>query len=127
VIGRDARNVSLEDAPQYIGAYTCGNDVSSRKWQMDPKLAGSVPQWSYSKSFDTYAPLGPCLVSADLINPKDLHLTTKVNGEERQSSGVNDLLFDCAYLIHFFSQGQTLETGTVFMTGTPGGKSLHSL
>jgi 2-keto-4-pentenoate hydratase/2-oxohepta-3-ene-1,7-dioic acid hydratase in catechol pathway len=122
IIGKEAKNVPLEKAMEYISAYTCGNDVSSRKWQRDPKLAGGVPQWSYSKSFDTYAPLGPCLLSAEQVkHPSELHLTTVVNGKTRQSSSVGDLLFDCAYLVYFFSQWQTLEKGTVFMTGTPGG------
>ncbi|KAL6251919.1 hypothetical protein RBB50_002129 [Rhinocladiella similis] len=122
IICKDAKNVPLDKATDYIGAYTCGNDISSRKWQRDPKLAGSLPQWTYGKSFDTYAPLGPCLVSSEaMTDPSKLWLTTTVNGEQRQSSSVGDLLFDCAYLVHFFSQGQTLEKGTVFMTGTPGG------
>ena len=106
----------------YVGAYTCGNDVSSRKLQRDPKLAGNVPQWGFSKGFDTYAPLGPCLVSSEVVpDPAKLHLQTIVDGEVRQSEGVNDLLFDCATIISYLSTGTTLQKGSVIMTGTPGG------
>jgi len=125
VLGRDAKDVPVSSALSYIGAYTCGNDVSSRKFQRDPALAGGVPQWGFSKGFDTFAPLGPCLVSGEVIkDPKELHLKTIVDGEVRQDTGIDDLLFDCAYLLSYLSQGTTLKKGTVVMTGTPGGKSL---
>ncbi|KAI5919537.1 hypothetical protein F4810DRAFT_687248 [Camillea tinctor] len=122
VIGKDAKDVSVEDALDYVAAYTCGNDISSRKLQRDPKLAGNVPQWGFSKGFDTFAPLGPCLVRSDIIpNPKQLHLVTKVDGEVRQDEMVDDLLFDCAYLVSYLSSGTTLKKGSIIMTGTPGG------
>ncbi|OAP63481.1 hypothetical protein AYL99_02708 [Fonsecaea erecta] len=122
VIGRDAKDVPLDQALDYVGAYTAGNDVSSRKLQRDPELAGRVPQWGFSKGFDTFAPLGPCLVAPDLIgNPAELHLKTIVDGETRQSESVSDLLFDCPYIISYLSQGTTLQKGSVIMTGTPGG------
>lgn len=124
VIGKDAKDVSVEKALDYVAAYTCGNDISSRKLQRDPKFAGNVPQWGFSKGFDTYAPLGPCLVRADLVgDPKKLLLKTIVDGETRQEEYVEDLLFDCAYLISYLSSGTTLKKGSVIMTGTPGGKS----
>jgi 2-keto-4-pentenoate hydratase/2-oxohepta-3-ene-1,7-dioic acid hydratase in catechol pathway len=122
VIGRDAKDVPLADALDYVAAYTCGNDISSRKLQRDPEFAGKIPQWGFSKGFDTFAPLGPCLVAADLIgNPKTLHLQTIIDGDVRQDESVGDLLFDCAYCIHYLSQGTTLQKGSVIMTGTPGG------
>jgi len=122
VIGKDAKNVSEAEALDYVAGYTCGNDVSSRKLQRDPTLAGVVPQWGFSKGFDTYAPLGPCLVSGELIgDPATLQMTTKVDGQVRQDTAVDDLLFKCAYLISYMSQGSTLSKGTVIMTGTPGG------
>ena len=122
-IGRDAKDVSVEDALSYVAAYTCGNDVSSRKLQRDPAFAGVIPQWGFSKGFDTYAPLGPCLVRSDLIgNPAGLYLATIVNGQVRQKESVGDLLFDCAYLISYLSSGTTLQKGSVVMTGTPGGE-----
>jgi len=124
VIGKDAKNVPESEALDYIAAYTVGNDISSRKLQRDPAFAGVVPQWGFSKGFDTFAPLGPCLVSSELIgDPQQLHLTTTVDGEVRQDEGVSDLLFNCAYLLSYLSQGTTLQKGSVIMTGTPGGRS----
>jgi len=122
VMGRDAKDVSREEALDYVAGYTSGNDVSSRKLQRDPQLAGNVPQWGFSKGFDTYAPLGPALISSELIpDPSKLHLKTIIDGETRQSESVSDLLFDCAYIISYLSQGTTLQKGQVIMTGTPGG------
>lgn len=129
VLGRDAKDVpaSMEALFSYVAAYTCGNDVSSRKLQRDPALAGGVPQWGFSKGFDTWAPLGPCLVRADLVgDPAALELSTIINGEVRQRESISDLLFDCAYLISYLSTGTTLQKGTVIMTGTPGGEYLPS-
>lgn len=123
IIGKDAKDVKKEDALSYVAAYTCGNDVSSRKLQRDPTLAGGVPQWGFSKGFDTFAPLGPVLVRSDLIgDPSKLDLATIVNGDLRQEESVGDLLFDCAYLIEYLSSGTTLQAGSVIMTGTPGGE-----
>ena len=99
-----------------------GNDVSSRKLQRDPELAGTVPQWNFSKGFDTYAPLGPQIVSTKIIlDPSKLHLKTMVNGETRQSSGIYDLCFKVPYLLSYCSQSTTLKKGTVVMTGTCAG------
>lgn len=122
MIGRDCKDVSEADALSYVAAYTCGNDISSRKLQRDPAFAGRVPQWGFSKGFDTFAPLGPCLVNASLIDdPAKLHLKTIVDGEVRQEESVSDLLFGCAYLVSYLSSGTTLEKGSIIMTGTPGG------
>ncbi|KAH7357396.1 hypothetical protein BKA66DRAFT_562564 [Pyrenochaeta sp. MPI-SDFR-AT-0127] len=122
VIGKDAKNVPLEQALDYVAAYTAGNDISSRKLQRDPTLAGGVPQWGFSKGFDTFAPVGPALIASELIrDPKELLLQTVVDGELRQKEFVSDLLFDCAYLIHYLSKGTTLRKGSIIMTGTPGG------
>ena len=122
VIGRDAKDVSEKDALDYVAGYTAGNDISCRKLQRDPVLAGPVPQWGFSKGFDTFAPLGPVVVSAQLIpDPAKLHLQTLVDGEERQSCGTDDLCFDIPYLISYFSTGTTLQAGSIIMTGTPGG------
>ncbi|KAJ5534409.1 hypothetical protein N7527_000663 [Penicillium freii] len=122
VIGKDAKDVPIEEALSYVAAYTAGNDVSSRKLQRDPAYAGVVPQWGFSKGFDTFAPLGPVLVAAsEIADPSRLKLKTIINGELRQEEGVHDLLFDCKYLISYLSQGTTLQKGSVIMTGTPGG------
>ena len=128
IIGKDAKDVSREEALDYVGAYTAGNDISSRKLQRDVAFAGRIPQWGFSKGFDTFAPLGPCLVSPDLVgDPAGLQLKTVVNGEGRQEESVGDLLFDCAYLISYLSSGTTLRKGSVIMTGTPGGELLPLL
>lgn len=125
VIGRDAKNVSEEDALDYVAAYTVGNDVSARDWQRETGKAGSVPQWSFSKSFDKYAPLGPCMVSSQLLGAADdLTLKTSVNGEVRQSGNTGDLCFGVRALVAWCSQGQTLQRGSLIMTGTPGGVGL---
>lgn len=109
----------------YVAAYTVGNDISSRKLQRNPELAGNVPQWGFSKGFDTFAPLGPVLVRPDLIgDPKTLLLKTTIDGVVRQEEFVGDMLFDCAYLISYLSSGTTLQKGSIIMTGTPGGKLL---
>ncbi|XRM46488.1 hypothetical protein ABZX51_009522 [Aspergillus tubingensis] len=122
IIGKDAKDIPPETALSYIAAYTAGNDISTRKLQRDPALAGTVPQWGFSKGFDTFAPMGPCLVAASAItDPSTLHLRTTVDGEVRQDETVSDLLFDCAYLVSYLSQGTTLQKGSVIMTGTPGG------
>ena len=122
VMGRDCKDISKAEALNYIGGYVTGNDMSARSWQRDPTFAGPVPQFNFSKGFDKYAPLGPVLVSTELLGQaNDLVLETRVNGELRQSSSTSDLLFDVATLVEFLSQGTTLQKGTVVMTGTPGG------
>ncbi|KAH6698481.1 hypothetical protein BKA61DRAFT_497106 [Leptodontidium sp. MPI-SDFR-AT-0119] len=119
VIGKDGKDIPMERALDYVAAYTCGNDVSARTLQR------AVPQWAFSKGFDTFCPLGPCLIRADLVkDPKDLKLTTKINGEVRQEEMVADLVFDCSYLVSYLSSGTTLRKGSVIMTGTPSGVGL---
>jgi 2-keto-4-pentenoate hydratase/2-oxohepta-3-ene-1,7-dioic acid hydratase in catechol pathway len=120
VIGRDAKDVTEAEAFDFVAAYTVGNDISSRKLQRDPAFAGKVPQWGFSKGFDTFAPLGPCLVASKLINdPDNLLLTTTVDGEQRQHENTSDLLFGCKYLISYLSQGTTLEKGKCHHDGNP--------
>lgn len=104
VVGKDAKDVPREKALEYVAAYTAGNDISSRKLQRDPAYAGKIPQWCFSKGFDTFAPLGPCLVAAvEIPDPTKLHLRTIVDGEVRQDESVSDLLFDCSYIISYLS------------------------
>ncbi|KAK9449626.1 fumarylacetoacetate hydrolase domain-containing 2 [Limtongia smithiae] len=125
VIGRDAKNVSSEDALDYVAGYTVGNDISARDWQMDPGKAGVVPQWTFSKSFDKYAPLGPCIVSTSILgDASKQQLSTFVNGDLRQSANTEDLCFGVRRVIEFCSRGQTLQKGSLIMTGTPGGVGL---
>ncbi|KAE8372127.1 hypothetical protein BDV26DRAFT_298145 [Aspergillus bertholletiae] len=125
VIGREGKDIPESEALDYVAGYTVGNDVSSRDWQREASKAGPVPQWSFSKSFDQYAPVGPCLVSPSILGEAGgLALQTIINGEVRQSGSTDDLWFGVRRLITFCSQGQTLQRGSLIMTGTPGGVGL---
>lgn len=118
VIGKKCKDVSKEKALNCVGGYTCGNDVSSRDWQL--KKGGS--QWCRGKSFDTFAPLGPCLVTPDSIgDPGQLRIQTVLNGQTVQDGNTNDLIRDVPTLIEFLSQSTTLLPGTAIFTGTPSG------
>lgn len=118
VIGKKCKNVSKADALNYVLGYTCGNDVSARDWQKD--FGGS--QWCRGKTFDTFCPLGPCLVTSDEIkNPNNLNIKTILNGETVQDSTTADMIFDVPTLIEFLSGSTTLLPGTVILTGTPSG------
>lgn len=122
VIGKDCKNVSESEALDYVAGYVSGNDVSCRDWQMEKDKAGMMPQWSFSKSFDKYAPLGPCIASTAVVgDASGLKLRTYVNGELRQESDTADLVFGVKKLVSFLSTGQTLQAGSLIMTGTPGG------
>lgn len=118
VIGRVAKNVSREKALDYVLGYTCANDVSARDWQL--RRGGG--QWCRGKFFDTFAPLGPCLVTPDDIpNPNTLKIRTLLNGEAVQDWNTNDMIFNVPTLIEFLSASTTLLPGTVILTGTPQG------
>ena len=118
VIGKACKNVSKTDALNYVLGYTCANDVSARDWQKD--YGGS--QWCRGKTFATFAPLGPCLVTADEIpNPNALKIKTVLNGETMQDWNTNDMIFDVPTLIEFLSGSTELSPGTVILTGTPHG------
>lgn len=120
VIGRDCKDVTADEALDYVLGYTCGNDVSARDWQKDPPLAGS--QWTRSKIFDNFAPLGPVIVTKDEIpDPNTLGIRCIVNGDVRQDSNTNDLIFNVQQIVSFLSIGSTLLAGTVILTGTPAG------
>lgn len=117
-IGRRAKNVKKADAHHYILGYTIGNDVSARDWQ---KQWGGG-QFCRGKTFDTFAPLGPHIVTTDEIpDPSQLTLTTRLNGQVMQTSPTSDMIFDVPTLIEFLSQSTTLEAGTIIFTGTPHG------
>lgn len=125
VIGKTGKNIPKESALSHVAGYVVSNDVSARAWQRDPKKAGGVPQWCFSKGFDKFAPLGPLLVSPAVVgNASTLNLRTTVNGEERQNSDTGDLLFGVEEIVSFISQGTTLEAGTVVLTGTPSGVAM---
>lgn len=114
VIGKKARQVKEREALDYVLGYTCGNDVSARDCQRRLDR-----QWARGKSFDTFAPLGPW-VETD-IDPENVALSTRLNGEVMQSSNSSDLLFSCRHLVSYISECMTLLPGTVIMTGTPSG------
>jgi 2-keto-4-pentenoate hydratase/2-oxohepta-3-ene-1,7-dioic acid hydratase in catechol pathway len=116
VIGRPCRHVPEGRGLEPIGGYTVMNDVSTRDWQY------RAPTWTLGKSFDTHGPLGPAIVTADeLGDPHSLELSTWVNGELRQHSNTDQLIFDCGRLVEILSTVCTLQPGDVVSTGTPAG------
>jgi 2-keto-4-pentenoate hydratase/2-oxohepta-3-ene-1,7-dioic acid hydratase in catechol pathway len=118
VISRACKNIQRGEAMDYVLGYTCANDVSARDWQKE----GGGSQWSRGKSFDTFAPLGPVLVTPDEIpDPPALQIRTWVNGEVLQDCSTADMVFDIPTLIEFLSGSTTLLPGTVILTGTPHG------
>ncbi|QIW97638.1 hypothetical protein AMS68_003156 [Peltaster fructicola] len=125
VIGKTCKNVSKEEALDYVAGYVSSNDVSCRDWQIEKTKAGFMPQWCFSKSFDKYAPMGPAIVSTKLLGDgKGLSLKTYVNGQVRQETNTSDLCFGVAEIVSFLSTGSTLDVGSCIMTGTPGGVGL---
>lgn len=120
VIGQKASRVSKEEALDYVFGYTVGNDFSNRAWQLEPTLSGG--QWCFSKSFDTSAPVGPAIVSKDILrDAKGLDISLTLNGDVMQSSNTDNMIFSAAELVSFLSQGMTLLPGTLIFTGTPAG------
>jgi 2-keto-4-pentenoate hydratase/2-oxohepta-3-ene-1,7-dioic acid hydratase in catechol pathway len=116
IIGIGGKHVSAADAPAAIFGYCVGNDMTERMWQH------ASPQWSLGKSFDTHAPMGPWIVTADEVgDPHALDIKCWVNGEQRQNSNTRHLVFDIWHQIEHLSTGMTLEPGDCLFTGTPGG------
>jgi 2-keto-4-pentenoate hydratase/2-oxohepta-3-ene-1,7-dioic acid hydratase in catechol pathway len=112
VIGREAKNVPVEEAGRYVFGVTAGNDVSERDWQ------SADLQWFRAKGSDTFGPLGPVLVVG--LDHNDLLLQTRVNGELRQSARTSDLIFDVEEIVSYVSHYVTLYPGDIIFTGTPG-------
>ena len=118
VIGQTAKNVSEENAIQHVFGYTCGNDISARDWQKG-RPGG---QWLLGKTFDTFAPCGPNIVTADEVgNAADLKIEMRLNGETMQSSCTEKLIFSIPFLISHISKFVTLQPGDLLFTGTPSG------
>lgn len=116
VIGKRARRVPESEAYDYVAGYTCGHDVSERNFQRGDG------QWLRAKSSDTFAPIGPVIVTKDEIpDPHALKLGTKVNGEVRQNSSTNQIIFKVPKLVEFISSYVTLDPGDLIFTGTPPG------
>ena len=118
VIGKTGKDIPKDKALDHVLGFTVGHDVSARIWQ---EQKGGT-QWCRGKSFDTFAPMGPMLVTPDEIPDLSiLEVKTRLNGESVQHGRVADMIFDVPTLIHFLSQDTTLLAGTVIMTGTPQG------
>ena len=118
IIGRKGKNIEPEDAMDYVFGYTCANDVSARDWQIEKQQG----QWFRGKSFDTFCPLGPFVVTKDdIADPNDLTLRTTLNGLTVQNSSTSDMIFNIPSMISFLSRSMTLLPGTVILTGTPEG------
>ena len=116
IIGKRGRHISKDKAHEHVFGYCVGNDVTERFWQH------RTPQWSLGKSFDTHAPMGPWITTADdVADPHALGLRCFVNGEKRQDSNTKHLVFGLWDQIEHLSQAMTLEPGDLIFTGTPGG------
>lgn len=117
VIGREARNVSENDALSCVAGYCTGNDFSAR----DLQLESGGGQWMLGKTPDHFAPLGPYLMTAEQVDPDNLKLECRVNGETRQSSNTSDFIFNSRKMISYISRYITLKPGDIIFTGTPEG------
>ena len=116
VIGKKGNYIKTDNALNYVFGFCIGNDVSARDWQM------KTSQWTLGKSFDDYGPIGPYITTLDEIeNPNNLNIKSYVNGEVRQISNTNQLIFSVPELISYLSQVMTLEPGDIIFTGTPAG------
>jgi len=116
IVGKKGKDIKLEEAEHHIFGYTCFNDVSARDIQFKDK------QWTRGKSFDTFAPLGPCIITADQVSdPNNLWIRTCVNSELRQNSRTGNMVFNVYQIVQKLSQVMTLEPCDVIATGTPSG------
>ena len=121
IIGKKGKNIPVSEAKKYIFGYTAFNDISAREIQFKDK------QWTRGKSFDTFAPIGPCITTADQIgNPSNLNIRTRVNGELRQDSSTKNMVFDVYEVIHHISRVMTLEPCDIIATGTPAGVAVFT-
>ncbi|QQE11039.1 fumarylacetoacetate hydrolase family protein [Planctomycetota bacterium] len=118
IIGKGGRNIAEEDALDHVFGYTVANDISARKHQ---KHTGGG-QWIRGKSFDTFCPLGPAIVTADEVSdPQDLPISLTLNDQTMQFDNTKNMIFSVAFLISFISRDTTLLPGTTILTGTPSG------
>ncbi len=117
VLGRDVYRADEATARAAVGGISAFHDVSGRRAQLETPLR----QFTLGKSFDTFAPMGPCVVTADGVDLADIDVATSVNGEQRQASNTRNLIFSIVELIVYLSKGMTLQAGDVIATGTPGG------
>jgi 2-keto-4-pentenoate hydratase/2-oxohepta-3-ene-1,7-dioic acid hydratase in catechol pathway len=115
IIGKKAKNIEVDEVPDYVLGYTCANDVSARDCQMRIDK-----QWARAKSFDTFCPLGPW-IETELPNPDNCKIMSRLNGKIMQDSNTSDMIFNTRELVSYCSKNFTLYPGTVIMTGTPEG------
>lgn len=115
IMGKEASNVSKDEALSYVFGYSIGNDLSARDLQF------RTNQWLLGKTCDCFAPVGPYIVTADEIDPNHLDIQCEVNGKVRQTSNTSRMIFDCATIISYVSQYMTLKPGDIIFTGTPSG------
>jgi len=116
IIGKKGKNILVSEAKKYVFGYTAFNDISAREIQFKDR------QWTRGKSFDTFAPMGPYITTADQIgNPSNLNIRTRVNGELRQNSSTKNMVFNVYEVIHHISLVMTLEPCDIIATGTPAG------
>jgi 2-keto-4-pentenoate hydratase/2-oxohepta-3-ene-1,7-dioic acid hydratase in catechol pathway len=122
VIGKSGRHIPKEHALEHVFGYTIANDVTARDRQVRRQGDFTWYELGRGKAFDSSAPLGPCIVTADEVpDPQHLAISTRINGELRQSSNTRNMIWTCADLIHFFSINFTLKPGMIIITGTPAG------
>ncbi len=118
VVGKRGRNLTADQAGAHVAGYTVGHDVSARDWQLEK----DGKQWMVGKTFDTFAPAGPTLVTADEVaNPHNLAIKLRLNGQTMQDSSTSQLIFGVPELIAYLSQVFTIEPGDLIYTGTPPG------
>lgn len=120
VMGKDCKNVSVDHALDFIHGYCIGNDVSARRWQGEKLSSG---QWTRSKSFDTFSPLGPQVILAQSLGTEvnNLNIRTELNNVVMQNSNTSDMVWSVSEIVSFLSQGTTIPKGTIIFTGTPEG------
>lgn len=118
IISKKGKNIPVNEAMDYVLGYTCANDITARDWQIRKQKT----QWARGKSFDTFCPLGPWLITKDEIpNPHNLWIRLEINDKTYQDSNTADMIYDIPTLVSNFSQSLTLFPGTVILTGTPSG------
>ncbi len=116
IIGKKGKNIPVSEAEKYVFGYTAFNDISAREIQFKDS------QWTRGKSFDTFAPIGPCITTADQIgNLNNLKIRTRVNRKLRQDSSTKNMVFNVHEVVHYISRVMTLEPGDIIATGTPAG------
>lgn len=118
IIGKRAKNITISEAMDVVFGFTCANDVSARDWQ----IRKQKKQWARGKSFDSFCPIGPVLVTKEEIkNPDNLRIQTRINKKLIQDSNTSDMIFDISTIISNISHSMTLLPGTLILTGTPHG------